>query len=94
MDPEQLVKIWKTFTEKKDFILNPDADHVKMIADGVLKKEQKCGLKLCPCRLGDGSPEKDLELICPCNFKTHSTWLTPFDGKEPMCWCGLFVKRG
>ena len=88
MNKEELKKIWETFTENNDFILNPDKKHVEFLADGVLKLEKKQGMKHCPCRLSDGTFEKDLELLCPCNFKTHTTW-----AKEGRCWCGLFVKR-
>jgi ferredoxin-thioredoxin reductase catalytic subunit len=50
--------------------------------------ENNFGLKLCPCRLRDGTRNKDLELICPCNFKIQDTWKN-----KDMCWCGLFFKR-
>lgn len=93
MDAEKLIQVWEKFSEKNEFMLNPDQEHVNSIIEGVLLNEEKFGLKLCPCRLRDGSKEKDLELICPCNFKTHSTWLNPPEGRKPMCWCGLFVKR-
>ena len=93
MEAEGLRKVWGAFTENNDFILNPDKAHVNIIIKGVLTNEKKDGLKLCPCRLRDGSREKDLELICPCNFKIHSTWLNPKEGMKPMCWCGLFVKQ-
>jgi len=93
MNREELRKVWENFCEKNDFVLNPDKEHVDMIVDGVLENEKKFGLKLCPCRLRDGTREKDLELICPCNFKTHQTWLKPTSNKKPMCWCGLFVKK-
>lgn len=92
MKPEQLRKAWEKFTENNDFKLNPDKEHVGFIVKGVLENEKKHGLKLCPCRLRDDSREKDLELICPCNFKIHQTWLKP-KNRPPMCWCGLFVKR-
>ena len=90
MEPERLRKTWENFTEKNDFMVNPDNKHVRFIVKGVLENEKKYGLKLCPCRLRDGSRERDLELICPCNFKTQKTWLEPKE--KPMCWCGLFVK--
>ena len=93
MNKEELIKVWETFTEKNDFMLNPDKKHVEVLADGVLKLEKKHGLKLCPCRLGDGSFEKKVELLCPCNFKTHEKWLNPKKGMISRCWCGLFVKR-
>ena len=88
MKPEELVKVWGRFAEKNDFKLNPDERFVKSICEGVLDNEKKYGLKLCPCRLRDGTRKRDLELICPCNFKTHESWKT-----EGRCWCGLFVKR-
>jgi ferredoxin-thioredoxin reductase catalytic chain len=53
-----------------------------------LENEKNCGLKLCPCRVRDGTRKGDLELICPCNFKAQKTWKD-----EGQCWCGLFVKR-
>jgi ferredoxin-thioredoxin reductase catalytic subunit len=88
MNEEELKQVWVRFAEKNDFILNPDTKHVDMIAKGILNNEKKHGLKLCPCRIRDGTREKDLELICPCNFKTHDTW-----NSKGQCWCGLFVKR-
>jgi len=85
---EDLMRIWEKFSEKNDFKLNPDQEHINIIIDGLLKNEKKFGLKLCPCRLRDGSRERDLELICPCNFKSQDVWV-----QKNMCWCGLFVKK-
>ncbi|MBN2330592.1 MAG: hypothetical protein JXC85_02150 [Candidatus Aenigmarchaeota archaeon] len=89
MNKDELRHAWESFAEKNDFMLNPDSGHVGMIMDGLLANERDFGLKLCPCRLRDGSRKRDLELLCPCNFKTHDTWK-----KEGRCWCGLFVRRG
>lgn len=88
MNRDELMSVWARFTEKNDFMLNPDKTHVDLVVDGVLANEKECGLKLCPCRLRDGTRERDLELICPCNFKTHDTW-----SRGGRCWCGLFVRR-
>ena len=88
MNEKELLKAWENFTKDNDFKLNPDKTHVSFIVKGVLNNEEQFGLKLCPCRLRDGTMEQDLELICPCNFKMHDTWKT-----KGMCWCGLFVKR-
>ena len=92
MKPEQLRKAWEDFTKNNDFQLNPDNTHVDNVIKGVLENEKKHGLKLCSCRLRNNTRERDLELICPCNFKTQETWTKPKQG-IPMCWCGLFVKR-
>lgn len=88
MNEGELIAAWERFAEKNDFMLNPDKEHVAIVAKGVLKNEEKFGLKLCPCRLRDGTRETDLKLLCPCNFKAQDTWNT-----KGMCWCGLFVKR-
>lgn len=93
MGPEELRKAWENFTQNNYFKLNPDRRHVDFIIQGVLGNEKNYGLKLCPCRLRNGKRERDLELICPCNFKTHETWLNPRKNMIPMCWCGLFVKK-
>jgi len=88
MNPKELKESWKAFTEKNDFKLNPDEKHVDTVVKGVLENEKKVGLKLCPCRLRDKTRGRDMELICPCNFKIQDTWKN-----KGMCWCGLFVKR-
>lgn len=88
MDKGQIRKAFERFTEKNDFILNPDNEHVDKIIDGILKNEEIHGLKICPCRLRDGTKDRDLQLICPCNFKIQETWK-----EKGRCWCGLFVKR-
>lgn len=88
MNNKELIKIWENFTAENDFKLNPDENHINQLAEGVIENEKKYGLKLCPCRLRDGSKERDLELICPCNFKIQDTWKN-----QNRCWCGLFVKK-
>jgi len=88
MNKEEIKKVFERFTENNDFMLNPDEEFVDKIIDGIRENENKFGLKLCPCRLRDGSRERDLELLCPCNFKVQETWRT-----QGRCWCGLFFKR-
>ncbi|MFA5022253.1 MAG: ferredoxin-thioredoxin reductase catalytic domain-containing protein [Patescibacteria group bacterium] len=88
MTKEELKQVWQRFATNQDFTLNNDQGHVDSVADGVLANDQKHGLKLCPCRLRDGSRKRDLELICPCNFKAQDNWKN-----LGRCWCGLFVKK-
>lgn len=88
MNKEELRNAWEKFTENNDFKLNPDSKHVDIVVEGVLENEKKHGLKLCPCRLRDGTKEKDLELICPCHFQIQETWK-----EKGECWCGLFFKK-
>jgi ferredoxin-thioredoxin reductase catalytic chain len=88
MNRQELRKTWEDFAQGNDFMLNPDSEFVERIIDGVLANEKSSGLKLCPCRLSDGSRDGKISLLCPCNFRTHATW-----EKEDRFWCGLFVKR-
>ena len=88
MNEEELRQVWEKFTENNDFVLNPDKEVVDLVIKGVLDNEKKYGFKLCPCRLRDGTRERDLELICPCNFKIQDKWK-----EKAWCWCSLFVKR-
>ena len=88
MNKEELRRVCEEFTEKNDFRLNPDRSHVDGVIEGVLENEKKHMLKLCPCRLRDGTGKRDLELLCPCNFRIQETW-----EREGRCWCGLFFKR-
>jgi ferredoxin-thioredoxin reductase catalytic subunit len=76
------------FTEGKEFELNPDKEHVDFIIRGIMANAEAKGLKYCPCRIPVGNFEKDLELVCPCNFFSHTTWNT-----QGRCWCGLFTRR-
>jgi ferredoxin-thioredoxin reductase catalytic subunit len=87
-DTKKRVSAWQEFAKKNDFKLNPDKKHVEFIIKGEQGNESKLGLKLCPCKIRDGTRERDLKLICPCNFKADDNWNT-----KGMCWCGLFVKK-
>jgi len=88
MNKNELKELFDDFCKNKKFMLNPDKEIVDRLLDGVLDNENKSGLKYCPCRLTSGDFEKDLGLICPCNFFVHDTW-----SSKEMCLCGLFMKR-
>ena len=89
MKKDDIRAAWEKFSKGNgSFQLNPDKEHVDFVIDGVLSNEKQFGLKLCPCRLRDGTRQRDLEILCPCNFFSQETWK-----KEGRCWCGLFVKR-
>ena len=88
MDILGLRTIFERFCENNDFQLNPDKEHTAAVLKGVLKNEEKTGLKFCPCQVQTGDFSKDMGLLCPCNFKDQKTWQ-----EKGECWCGLFVKR-
>ena len=87
---EAQIKIWQEFVDrhkKSEFKLNPDKERVESLAKGVINNEIMRDLKFCPCRLRTKNFEKDVKLICPCNFKMQTAWK-----ERNECWCSLFVK--
>lgn len=85
----ETLKILEDFTKNsKDFQLSKDKDKVKKLIKGILYNEKRYGLKFCPCRIQTKIREKDLKLVCPCNFKAQKTWQ-----EKGQCWCGLFEKK-
>ncbi|MBD3355465.1 ferredoxin:thioredoxin reductase [Candidatus Woesearchaeota archaeon] len=88
MNVNELRQRFEKYCEKEGNVrLNPDKKHADIAMDGVLQNEEKTGLKYCPCRIQTGDFEKDIELLCPCNFFAQKTWQ-----EKGECWCGLFVK--
>ena len=67
--------------------LNPDKDFTLGLVEGLLVNEERYGYWACPCRLADGVREKDLDLICPCDYRDPD--LEEFDA----CYCGLYVSN-
>ena len=88
MDEVKLKKLFREFCKGKEFKLNPNPEITDKLIRGIIENEKVFGLKYCPCRLPEGVFEKDIELICPCNFFSHPTWVS-----EGRCWCGLFLKN-
>ena len=88
---EEQIKIWKEWVSRQPkndkFILNPNNNTLKRLAEGVLTNEKNNGFTFCPCRMTLGEREQDLKLVCPCNFKSQKTWK-----EKGECWCSLFVK--
>lgn len=78
------------FSEKREFQVNPDEENIQLLFEGIFNNEKNQGMKYCPCRMIEKDFEKDLKLVCPCNFLIHETFK---DIEEGECWCGLFKKR-
>ena len=90
MDKIKFRKAIETLAEKNEFRINPDAERVETLFEGIFNNEDNHGLKYCPCRLATKEFEEDLKIVCPCNFKVHETYKDKEDGE---CWCGLFQRR-
>lgn len=85
MSPADLYDMLKKVQEPKGFFFNKDKDWVLSILGDLLINKDRYGYMACPCRLASGTREKDVDIICPCQYR-------PEDIKEyGSCYCNLYV---
>jgi len=84
---EALYEKIKKQAEGSGYHLNPDADFAKALIDGLAINEGRYGYMLCPCRLASGDRMKDLDIICPCDYRDAD--ITEFGA----CYCALYVNN-
>jgi ferredoxin-thioredoxin reductase catalytic chain len=73
--------------EKSGYHLNPNLAFTLGLVRGMLVNEKRYGYWLCPCRLGDGVKQEDLDIICPCDYRDPD--LADFG----CCFCSLYVTQ-
>ena len=56
-----------------------------MLAEGLLVNEDRYGYQSCPCRLASGDKARDLDIVCPCDYRDAD--LTDYGA----CYCALYV---
>jgi len=71
--------------EAAGYHLNPDVAFTKDLVRGLLVNENRYGYGACPCRLAEGDREKDLDIICPCDYRDPD--LVDWGA----CYCALYV---
>ncbi|MFA5801341.1 MAG: ferredoxin-thioredoxin reductase catalytic domain-containing protein [Thermoleophilia bacterium] len=71
--------------EASGYHLNPDTEVTRDLVRGLLVNVKRYGYRACPCRLSSGEKEKDLDIICPCDYRD------PDLGEYGMCYCALYV---
>ena len=74
--------------EASGYHLNPDRDFTRGLVEGLLINEQRYGYWACPCRLATGDRQKDLDIICPCDYRD------PDLVEWGNCYCALYVSEG
>lgn len=78
---------FKAETEKTGYYVNPDVEFVEMLLDNIKVNEDRYGYPACPCRLASGDREKDLDIICPCDYRD------PDLAEYGFCFCALYVTK-
>ena len=71
--------------EASGYHLNPDVEFTRGLLEGLLINEQRYGYRACPCRLAAGDKQKDLDIICPCDYRDPD--LVDWGA----CYCALYV---
>jgi ferredoxin-thioredoxin reductase catalytic subunit len=85
---EAIDKLYKKLDREaraSGYNLNPDVEFTKGLVEGLLINEARYGYWACPCRLADGEREKDLDIICPCDYRD------PDLVEHGTCYCALYV---
>lgn len=70
--PPEVLELYQLLfddAEAAGYHLNPDREFTLMLVEGLLRNRERYGYMLCPCRLGEGEREKDLDIICPCDYR-------------------------
>ncbi len=86
--PEQVERLYQRLDREAKagaYNLNPDKSFTLGLVESLLINEARYGYWACPCRLADGVREKDLDLICPCDYRD------PDLDEYGACFCALYV---
>lgn len=73
--------------EASGYHLNADREFTLALVESLLVNEERYGYWACPCRLAAGDKQKDLDIICPCDYRDADLldW--------GMCYCALYVSE-
>jgi len=88
--PEKISSLYdklKKDAESGGYNLNPDIQFTRELVDGLIVNQDRYGYPSCPCRLASGEKEKDLDIICPCDYRD------PDLSEYGACYCALYVSK-
>ncbi|MDP2984036.1 MAG: ferredoxin-thioredoxin reductase catalytic domain-containing protein [Candidatus Latescibacter sp.] len=88
--PEDISRLYeklKKDAESGGYHLHPDIEFTLELVDGLLVNEDRYGYPSCPCRLASGVKEKDMDIICPCDYRD------PDLSEYGACYCALYVSQ-
>jgi ferredoxin-thioredoxin reductase catalytic subunit len=87
MKAQELYERLEREAQESGYFLNPDHEFVLDLMQGILTNEARYGYWACPCRLADGDRKKDLDIICPCDYRD------PDLDEYGACYCALYVSE-
>jgi ferredoxin-thioredoxin reductase catalytic chain len=86
-EAQALYERLKSEAETAGYYLNPDVEFVLDLMEGILTNEERYGYWSCPCRLAEGVRDKDLDIICPCDYRDADL------DEYGACYCALYVSE-
>ncbi len=78
----------KKEAEASGYNLNPEETFTKELIRGLIVNQKRYGYASCPCRLSEGDKYKDMDIVCPCDYRDPD--LSEFGA----CYCALYVSKG
>ena len=84
---EKLLQKIEKDAASSGYNLNPDKPFTKSLIQGLAVNEERYGYQACPCRLASGDMKKDLDIICPCDYRD------PDLDQYGACYCALYVDK-
>ena len=66
---DRLYERLKKEAEAGGYRLNPDVSFTRDLVKGIITNEKRYGYWACPCRLASGDKQRDLDIICPCDYR-------------------------
>jgi len=84
---DSLFERLKKEADDSGYHFNPDETFTKELIRGLIINQKRYGYASCPCRLSEGDKWKDLDIICPCDYRDSD--LSEFGA----CYCALYVSQ-
>ncbi|MDR0912080.1 MAG: ferredoxin:glutaredoxin reductase [Methanobrevibacter sp.] len=78
---------FKEEAENNGYHINEDEEFVQALLESINVNIDRYGYANCPCRLATGIREKDLDMICPCDYRDMD--LNDYGA----CFCALYVSE-
>lgn len=87
MNSRELYGILRKNQEERGYFFNSDEGATLDILEALLTNKERYGYMSCPCRLATGEYDKDIDIICPCEYRTADV------AEYGSCYCNLYVSR-
>ena len=88
--PAEVIELYERLKREAaegGYTLNPDEQFTLNLVQGLYDNQQRFGYMACPCRLAYGTRNKDIDIICPCDYRDSDL------DEHGACYCCLYVNQ-